>query len=87
MLELRPGCENCDRDLPFDAEDALICTFECTWCRECGELLGGICPNCDGNLVPRPSRPAGLLEMFPVSTERTHQPVDLAAHRVNHPPG
>ncbi|MDG1022128.1 MAG: DUF1272 domain-containing protein [Emcibacteraceae bacterium] len=32
MMELRPNCEHCDKDLPFDASDAMICTFECTFC-------------------------------------------------------
>ena len=44
MLELRPNCECCDKDLPPQA-DALICTYECTFCRDCGEnVLKGICP-------------------------------------------
>ena len=32
MLALRPNCECCDKDLPNGAADALICTFECTFC-------------------------------------------------------
>lgn len=49
MLELRPNCECCDKDLPPEATDALICTFECTFCAGCVEqVLGGICPNCGG---------------------------------------
>ncbi|MBF3233742.1 DUF1272 domain-containing protein, partial [Pseudomonas aeruginosa] len=47
MLELRPNCECCDRDLPGDSGDALICTFECTFCCDCATTrLGGQCPNC-----------------------------------------
>jgi len=47
MLELRPGCECCDKDLPPDAADAMICTFECTFCRDCVDTrLAGRCPNC-----------------------------------------
>lgn len=57
MLELRPNCEICDRDLPPEAE-ARICTYECTYCAPCAEdVLNGVCPNCGGNLVPRPIRP------------------------------
>ena len=57
MLELRPNCERCDRDLPASSGDAMICSFECTFCRECSEgELAGICPNCDGALVERPTR-------------------------------
>jgi hypothetical protein len=52
MLELRPGCECCDKDLPPEAADAMICTFECTFCRDCVDTrLGGRCPNCGGNFA------------------------------------
>jgi hypothetical protein len=71
MLELRPNCESCDRDLPAGATDARICSFECTFCQECAELkFASGCPNCGGELVRRPIRPAALLEQFPASTER-----------------
>jgi len=72
MLSLRPNCECCDKDLPPDAADALICTFECTFCRDCADnrLPGGLCPNCGGNLVARPVRPAKALQRFPATTER-----------------
>ena len=60
MLELRPSCECCDKDLPPAATDAMICTFECTFCRDCVDSrLKGVCPNCGGNFSPRPIRPAG----------------------------
>ena len=39
MLEMRPGCEACDKDLPPEAEDARICTYECTFCADCVEHL------------------------------------------------
>jgi len=75
MLELRPGCERCDRDLPVDSPDARICTFECTWCVDCAEgPLGGVCANCGGNLERRPVRPAALLEKAPASTTRVYNP-------------
>jgi hypothetical protein len=71
MLELRPNCECCDRDLPPAATDAMICTFECTFCADCAAReFGGLCPNCGGELVRRPVRPAGKLARFPASTER-----------------
>ena len=74
MLELRPNCEWCDRDLPPDSRDAMICTYECTWCRSCVESnLHGVCPNCGGNLEPRPVRPAALLLRDPASTRRVHR--------------
>ena len=72
MLELRPSCECCDGDLPPGSRDAMICSFECTFCRACAEnrLPGGRCPNCSGELVRRPIRPADRLARFPASTER-----------------
>ncbi len=71
MLELRPNCENCDRDLLPESNDAMICTFECTFCRKCvDELFRGVCPNCGGNLQPRPVRPAASLEKHPASSKR-----------------
>ncbi len=80
MLEMRPCCEHCGRDLPGDSLEARICSFECTFCRDCAAgLLGDVCPNCAGELVARPARPAALLAAAPVA-ERIHQPVDLEAH-------
>ncbi|KQV83740.1 DUF1272 domain-containing protein [Rhizobium sp. Root1220] len=71
MLELRPNCECCDKDLPPDSRKAMICTFECTFCADCaGDVLGGICPNCSGELVRRPIRPAAKLVNSPASTKR-----------------
>ena len=59
MLELRPNCELCDRDLPPEAADARICTYECTFCAACAdEILHNVCPNCGGGFEPRPIRPA-----------------------------
>jgi hypothetical protein len=75
MLLLRPNCECCDRDLAPDSAEARICTFECTFCAECVETrLGGRCPNCGGDFVPRPVRPAHLLVKYPASTERVLKP-------------
>ena len=75
MLELRPGCECCDRDLPADAAGAYICSFECTFCEGCAQdKLRGRCPNCGGALLPRPPRPAAKLAKYPASTNRIHKP-------------
>ncbi|MBK7534306.1 MAG: DUF1272 domain-containing protein [Myxococcales bacterium] len=80
MLELRPGCECCDRDLPPDGLGAFICSFECTFCEDCAQRkLGGSCPNCGGELVPRPRRPASKLTAHPPSQQRTHKPAGCAA--------
>ncbi|WP_457787298.1 DUF1272 domain-containing protein [Pseudomonas sp. PL-6] len=77
MLELRPNCECCDRDLPADSLDALICSFECTFCSACNErVLQGSCPNCGGELVRRPIRPAEKLERFPASCQRVLKSAD-----------
>jgi hypothetical protein len=71
MLALRPNCEHCNRDLPPDTDEAMICTFECTFCRQCAtEIYAGRCPNCGGNFERRPIRPASMLEKYPASTER-----------------
>jgi len=77
MLELRPNCEYCDKDLPPDAVEARICTFECTFCADCVErILHNVCPNCGGGFVPRPIRPhtehrKGInLSSRPASTKR-----------------
>ena len=79
MLELRPNCELCDKDLPPDAADALICTYECTFCAACvAEVLHDVCPNCGGGFQPRPVRPARAwrpgagLANHPASTRRIH---------------
>ena len=75
MLELRPNCECCNKDLPPHAPDAMICSFECTFCRDCVETrLGGRCLNCGGGLEPRPIRPANKLERFPASSMRVFKP-------------
>lgn len=75
MLELRPSCECCDKALPPDATDAMICSFECTFCADCVEhKLGGACPNCGGNFAARPIRPAGKLANNPPSTVRVFNP-------------
>ena len=79
MLELRPNCECCDADLPPDATNAMICTFECTFCARCAAVaLKGVCPNCGGDLQRRPVRPAEKLAKHPASTRRI---VNAGAHR------
>lgn len=75
MLQLRPNCECCNVDLPPDSTVARICTFECTFCDNCVDtLLGGVCPNCGGELLRRPRRPADKLIKYPSSTERVLKP-------------
>lgn len=87
MLELRPSCENCQRPLPPNATDAMICSFECTFCADCVDtLLTNVCPNCGGGFSPRPVRPAhdwkggNDLTHYPAATKVKHRPVDAPAH-------
>jgi hypothetical protein len=79
MLQLRPNCECCDKDLPPNAPDARICTYECTFCAACVDnVLLNVCPNCGGGFVPRPIRPVTerrpgvCLAKQPASTQRVH---------------
>jgi len=75
MLDMRPGCEHCDKDLPADQDGAMICSFECTFCEGCTrEKFKGTCPNCGGNLVKRPKRVGNALERHPASTTRIFNP-------------
>lgn len=75
MLQLRPNCECCNKDLPPESPEAVICTFECTFCRDCASaVLRGVCPNCGGELVARPRRPREKLAKYPASTERVYNP-------------
>jgi uncharacterized protein len=85
MLELRPNCEWCDKDLPPDAADARICSYECTFCAACVEThLHNVCPNCGGGFEKRPIRPrterrAGVcVGSQPASAERVHLKYDQA---------
>lgn len=71
MLELRPNCECCDKDLPPQSDEAVICSFECTFCVDCAEnVLDNTCPNCSGNFVARPIRPLHELAEYPPSKKR-----------------
>ncbi|MEM7523710.1 MAG: DUF1272 domain-containing protein [Pseudomonadota bacterium] len=82
MMTLKPNCECCDKDLPPDAPDAMICTFECTFCADCAaDAFKGVCPNCGGGLQPRPIRTAAFLEKFPASTERVRKPHEACVGR------
>lgn len=87
MLEIRPGCENCGRDLPPDSVEAMICSFECTFCRDCvTRVLANVCPNCGGGFERRPVRPSGEwvsganLARAPAGTRRVERPVDPDTH-------
>ena len=82
MLDLRPNCECCDKDLPPDSREAMICTFECTFCADCASnVFVGACPNCGGEFSRRPVRPAGKLVKYPASTQRVLRDGDCVAMR------
>jgi len=79
VLELRPNCELCDKDLAPEAPDARICTYECTFCAACVEdVLHDVCPNCGGGFQPRPIRPRTAwregtgLDNDPAGAKRRH---------------
>ncbi|MFN8222013.1 MAG: DUF1272 domain-containing protein [Gaiellales bacterium] len=87
MLELRPICEHCGRSLPPESTEAMICSFECTFCRSCVDgVLGNVCPNCGGGFERRPVRPTtewrtGLsITQRPATETRYYRPVDRSAH-------
>jgi uncharacterized protein len=89
-LQLRPNCEYCDKDLPPNATEARICSYECTFCADCAEnKLQNVCPNCGGGFAPRPIRPAKqwrpgvCTQAQPASGKRVHLEFsldDIAAH-------
>ncbi|APG62943.1 hypothetical protein LPB140_09250 [Sphingorhabdus lutea] len=70
MLEMRPDCEKCGGDLPAEGAGAFICSFECTFCADCADILDETCPNCGGELMDRPARSLKAQEKFPASTVR-----------------
>jgi hypothetical protein len=76
MLALRPNCECCDRNLPPESAEAMICSFECTFCADCvNGVLQNVCPNCGGELVRRPVRPTEKRASYPAATERVIKPL------------
>ncbi|WP_298883384.1 DUF1272 domain-containing protein [uncultured Polaribacter sp.] len=84
MLEIRPNCEHCNKDLPNTSTEAMICSFECTYCKTCAiEIFENVCPSCSGNFVERPIRPSKYNEKYPMSTKRTYKPKDLVAAKIN----
>jgi hypothetical protein len=88
MLELRPSCEHCDKALPNGSAEAMICSFECTFCANCvRDVLQNICPNCGGGFEKRPSRPTNCLtgnciENYPAKKEKKHRPVDMVKFKL-----
>lgn len=84
MLEIRPNCESCNKDLPNTSREAMICTFECTFCKTCAlEVFENVCPNCSGNFVERPIRPSKYKEKHSASTKRIYNPKNLELTKQN----
>ncbi|MFS4492343.1 DUF1272 domain-containing protein [Maribacter sp. 2308TA10-17] len=90
MLEIRPICENCAKPLPNESDEAMICSFECTFCADCANgFLDNVCPNCGGGFSKRPTRPTkGVTKYstinFPPITEKLHNPVDMEKFKALH---
>lgn len=75
MLEIRPNCENCNKELPNTTSEAMICSFECTYCRDCVEtVLNNVCPNCGGGFENRPTRPQKAVTKYPASEKLIFNP-------------
>ncbi len=78
MLELRRNCENCNKPLSPESTEAMICTYECTFCSECvSDVLHNVCPNCSGGFEKRPIRPKNELKQNPTTSKVVLKPVDL----------
>ncbi|SHG67874.1 DUF1272 domain-containing protein [Flagellimonas flava] len=78
MLAIRPNCEHCDKALPNTSTEAMICSFECTYCEKCAkEVFKNVCPSCGGNFEKRPIRPSEMVQKYPASTEKVFKPKDL----------
>ncbi len=76
MLEIRPTCENCNKLLNPDSKEAMICTYECTFCADCVDtILHNVCPNCGGGFERRPIRPKDRLVNDKPSKKIIHKPV------------
>jgi hypothetical protein len=83
MLEIRPICEHCAKSLPNETEEAMICTIECTFCKDCVEnILENVCPNCGGGFEKRPIRPKKWLLKYPSKKEQLLKPVSLIEFEV-----
>ena len=83
MLEIRPTCEHCNKNLPNTSTEAMICSFECTYCKTCAlEIFENVCPSCSGNFVERPIRTLKMIEKYPASTIKIFKPKDLERAKV-----
>lgn len=77
-MELRLNCENCDKSLPNDSDQAMICSFDCTFCADfVDEILKNVCPNCGGEFEKRPTRPKEFLEKHPARKDKVYKPITV----------
>ncbi|MFK8036816.1 MAG: DUF1272 domain-containing protein [Crocinitomicaceae bacterium] len=84
MLEIKPNCEHCNKGLPNTSTDAMICSFECTYCKECAfEIFENVCPSCSGNFSERPIRPKKEIEKYPASIHPVFKPKNLIVANMN----
>ena len=76
MLEIRTNCENCKKKLPNESSEAMICTYECTFCKDCvDKILYNVCPNCGGGFEKRPTRPKEELIKNPARKDTVFKPI------------
>jgi hypothetical protein len=84
MLKISPNCEHCNKDLPNTSKEAMICSFECTYCITCAlEIFKNVCPSCSGNFVERPIRTSKMIKKYPPSSNRIFKPKDLESIKLN----
>lgn len=87
MLEIRPTCENCKKDLPNHSSEAMICSFECTFCKDCVDnILFNVCPNCGGGFEKRPTRPVNCItgnciKKYPIGERVVYKPVNTKSFK------
>lgn len=88
MLTLKPSCEHCNKALPPESTEAMICTYECTFCKNCVDtILDNVCPNCGGGFCRRPNRPRNNLRndnylgKDPASTTIRYRPLNIVEHK------
>ena len=78
MLEIRQCCENCGKSLSNDSNEAMICSFECTFCIQCVEnILENVCPNCGGGFEKWPTRPNSQLIKYPMRIDKIFKQIEF----------
>lgn len=76
MLEIRQCCENCGKTLLNNSSEAMICSYECTFCFQCVKnILENVCPNCGGGFEKRPTRPNSHLGKYPQRNDKVFRPI------------